>query len=55
MDDKIKKHEIGGLVARTGNRRVAQMVFVGKPEGTRQPGRHRQKWEENIKMAVQEM
>jgi hypothetical protein len=29
-------------------------VLVGKPEGKRAPGRPRRKWEENIKMDLQE-
>jgi len=28
-------------------------VFVGKPEGKRPLGRHRHKWEDNIKMDLQ--
>jgi len=30
-------------------------VLVGKPEGKRQLGRHRLRWEENIKMDLQEV
>jgi hypothetical protein len=30
-------------------------VFVGKPEGKRLLGRHRRKWEDNIKMDLQEV
>jgi hypothetical protein len=29
-------------------------VLVGKPEGSRPPGRHRCKWEDNIKMDLRE-
>jgi hypothetical protein len=30
-------------------------VLVGKPEGKRPLGRHRRRWEDNIKMALQEV
>jgi hypothetical protein len=31
------------------------MVLVGKPEGTRPLGRSRRRWEDNIKMDLQEV
>jgi len=31
------------------------MVLVGKPEGKRPLGRPRRRWEDNIKMGVQEV
>jgi hypothetical protein len=30
--------------------RVAYRILVGKPEGRRPLGRHRRRWEDNIKM-----
>jgi hypothetical protein len=36
-------------------RRGVCRVLVGKPEGKRQLGRPRHKWEDNIKMDFQEM
>ena len=36
-------------------RRVAYRVLVGKPEGKRPHGRHRCRWENNIKMDLQEV
>ena len=30
-------------------------VLVGKPEGNRPPGRPRRRWEDNIKMDLQEV
>jgi hypothetical protein len=36
-------------------RRDAYWVLVGKPEGRRPLGRHRHRWEDNIKMDIQEM
>jgi len=31
------------------------MVLVGKPEGKRPPGRPRHRWQDNIKMDLQEV
>ena len=42
-------------VARMGKRRGAYRVFVGKPEGKRPLGRTRRRWEDNIKMDLQEV
>ena len=39
-----------GHVARMGERRVVYRVSMGKPEGKRQLGRPRRRWEDNIKM-----
>ena len=44
-----------GHVARTGEGRVVHRVLVGKPEGKRPMGRPRRRWEDNIKMDLQEM
>jgi hypothetical protein len=38
-----------------GEKKGAYRVFVGKPEGKRPPGRHRCRWEDNIKMYLQEV
>jgi hypothetical protein len=37
-----------------GERKVAYRVFVGKPEGRGPLGRPRHRWEDNIKMDLQE-
>jgi len=42
-------------VACKRERRGVYSVFVGKPEGKRQVGRPRHRWEDNIKMDLQEM
>jgi hypothetical protein len=42
-----------GHVARVGNRRGAYRVLVRTLHGRRSPGRPRHKWEENIKIYVQ--
>ena len=38
-----------------GKRRGAYRVLVGKPEGKRPLVRPRRRWEDNIKMALQEV
>jgi hypothetical protein len=38
-----------------GEMRGVYRVLVGKPEGKRPFGRPRRRWEENIKMALQEV
>ena len=44
-----------GHVARMGERRGVYRVLVGKPEGKRPLGRHRSRWEGNIKLDRQEV
>ena len=44
-----------GHVARMGEVRGAHRVLVGKPEGKRPLGRTRRRWEDNIKMDLQEV
>jgi len=44
-----------GHVARVGQGRAVHRVLVGKPEGKRPLGRPRHKWEDNIKMDLQEV
>jgi hypothetical protein len=41
--------------ARTGQRKVIYRVLVGKPEGNRPIWRHGRRWEDNIKMDLQEV
>ena len=42
-------------MARMGEDRVVHSVLVGKPEGKRPLGRPRRRWENNIKMDLQEV
>jgi len=42
-------------VARMEERRVVCSVLLGKPEGKRPLGRPRRRWEDNIKMDLQEV
>ena len=44
-----------GHVVCTGERRGVYRVLVGKPEGKRPLGRPRRRWEDNIKMDLQDM
>jgi len=44
-----------GHVERMGDRRGVYRVLVGEPEGKRPLGRHRRRWEDNIKMGLQEL
>jgi len=44
-----------GHVARIGERRVVYRVMVRKPGGKRPLGRPRFRWEDNIKMDLQEV
>ena len=41
-------------MARMGEGRGVHRVLIGKPEGKRQLGRPRRRWEGNIKMDLQE-
>jgi hypothetical protein len=43
------------LVARVGEGRVMYRILVGKPEGKGPLGRPRRRWEDNIKMNLQEV
>ena len=42
-------------MARMGERRGVYRVWVGKPEGKRPLGRPKHRWEDNIKMDLQEV
>jgi len=44
-----------GHVARMGERRCVYRVLVGKSEGKRPLGRPKLRWEDNIKMDLQEV
>jgi len=52
---KSKRMRWAGHVARMGEGRGVHRVLVGKPEGKRPLGRPRRKWEDNIKMDLQEV
>ena len=52
---KSRRMRWAGHVARMGERRGVYRVLVGKPEEKRLLGRHRRRWEDNIKMDLQEV
>ena len=52
---KSRKLRWAGHVARMGGYRRVHRVLVGKPEGNRTFGRPRRRWEDNIKMDLQEV
>ena len=52
---KSRRMRWAGRVARMGERRDAYRVLVGNPEGKRPLGRPRRRWEDNIKMDLQEV
>ena len=51
----IKSKRWAGHVARMGERRGAYRGLVGKPEGKRPLGSPGHRWEDNIKMNLQEV
>ena len=52
---KSRRMRLAGHVAHMGERRGVHRVLVGKPEGKRPLGRPRHRWEDNIKMNLQEV
>ena len=52
---KSRRMRWAGHVARMEEERVVHKVLVGKPEGKRPLGRSRRRWEDNIKMDLQEV
>ena len=52
---KSRKMRWAGHIAGMGDRKGTYRVLVGKPEGKRPLGRPRCRWEDNIKMDLQEV
>ena len=52
---KSRRMRWAGHVARMVEGRVVHRVLVGKPEGKRPLGRPSRRWEDNIKMDLQEV
>jgi hypothetical protein len=52
---KSRRMRWAGHVACIGENRIVHKVLVEKPEGKRPLGRPRRKWEDNIKMDLQEV
>jgi hypothetical protein len=51
---KSRRLSWAGHVARMGEGRGVYRVLMGKPEGKRPLGRPRRRWEDNIRMGLQE-
>jgi len=52
---KLRRMRWAGNIAPMGERRGVYRDLVGKPEGQRPLGRPRRRWEDNIKMDLQEV
>jgi hypothetical protein len=52
---RIEKNEMGEVRRTYGESRGAYRVLVWRPEGKRPLGRPRRRWEDNIKMDLQEV
>src|SRR5215475_3649308 len=52
---KIETNEMGRACGAYGGDRGVHRVLIGKPEGKRPLGRPRRRWEDNIKMELQEV
>jgi hypothetical protein len=53
--DKIEENEMGGTRSTYGEGRGVYRILVGKPEGKRPLGRPRLRWEDNVRMDLQEV
>jgi hypothetical protein len=52
---KSRRMRWAGYVARMGEKRGGYRILVGRPEGRRPLGRPRRRWEDNIKMGLEEV
>jgi hypothetical protein len=52
---KLRRMRWASMWHAWGDRRGAYRVLMGKPEGEGSLGRHRHRWEDNIKMDLQEI
>jgi hypothetical protein len=52
---KSRRMRWAGYVARRGEKRGAYSILVGRPEGRRPIGRPMHRWEDNIKMDLQDV
>ena len=52
---KSRKIRWAGHIARMGERRGGYMVLVGKPDARRPLVRPRRRWEDNIRMDLQQL
>jgi hypothetical protein len=54
LGDQIEKNEMGGTCSTCGGEERRIQDLVGKPGGKRPLGRPRRRWEDNIKLDLQE-
>jgi hypothetical protein len=52
---QVKEDEMGRKCSTNGEKRNANMILVGNPEGKRSLGRTRRRWVNNIKMYLREI
>jgi hypothetical protein len=52
---KSRRMRWEGHVARMEKRKAAYRILVGKPDGKRLPGRAKHRWEDSLKMDLQEV
>ena len=52
---KARRMRWAGHLARMGEGTAVYRILLGKPEGKKPPGRTRCRWEDNIKMHLQEV
>ena len=52
---KSRRMKLAGHVTLMEERRGVYRVLVGKPQGKTPLGRHKRRWEDNIKMDLQEV
>ena len=55
LGDEIDKNEMGGACSMYGGEVRLYRVLAGKSEGKKPLGRPRRRWEDNIKMDLQEV
>jgi hypothetical protein len=55
LRDKIENNEMGGAEARVGGKERHRQDFGGKTDGKRPLGRLMRRWEDNIKINLQEV
>jgi hypothetical protein len=55
MDFSKEKNEMGGACSAYGEGRDVYRILVGKPEGNRPLGRPTSRWEDSIKVDLQEL
>jgi hypothetical protein len=53
--NQIENNEMSGACSTYGEKRGAYRILVGRPKGTRPLGRPRRRWENNIKMGLQDV